>query len=277
MGLFKSRKQKNLRPTSEVCHSGGVLNAADTLLANIRFSSVDGPLKTICVTSPAPNDGKSTVSIALALAMAQIGSRVLLMEADMRRRSLRSTLGVKARYGLHAVLAGEATLEEAVVATNDQNLFFLDAEPGIPNPEQILNSRQFGQLIGQVREAYDYVVIDVPPAIAFSDASIIASKCDGTLLVVRQNCTERKEAVYAAEQLRNSGANMLGIVMNGMPADDGNYEYYYSYYTDGERRAQVRDAELNLKVEDEPMAPSAAAAAAPAEAADRAGAHAKDA
>lgn len=246
MGLFKSRKQKNLRPTGEVCHSEGVLNAADTLLANIRFSEVDDPVKVICVTSPCPNDGKTTVTIALGLAMARIGAKVLLVEADLRRLSLRSALGAKARHGLHSVLVGDATAEEAIVATDDEGVYFLDAEAGIPNPEQLLNSKRFSQLIDRLRGEFDYVLFDVPPVLAFADASIIANKADGVVLVLREGCTERKDALYAVEQLQAAGAHMLGIAMNGQDtASQGSYEYYYKYYSEAELAASNEGLRLS--------------------------------
>lgn len=244
MALFRKSKQKNLRPTSEVCRNDGMLNAADTLLANIRFSEVDDPVKVICVASACPNDGKTTVTMSLGMAMSRIGAKVLLVEADMRRRSMRAALDVKTRYGIHGVLVGDVSLEEAVVSTDFENLFFLDAEAGIPNPEQLLNSKLFAAFLEDVKAKYDYVLLDVPPILAFADASIISNKADGMVLVLRQNVTERRDAQYALEQLQTANARVLGLVMNGMDTSEGNYEYYYKYYNSAEQsdHARVRDA-----------------------------------
>lgn len=231
MALFRSKKNKNQRSHVEIALGEGILNASDTLLANIRFSGVDNPVRTIVITSAAPNEGKSTIAMALALAIGKIGKTVVLMEGDMRRRSLRRALDVQARHGLHAVLTDHATIEEAVVKTEYEGVYFLDAEQGIPNPESILNSQQYEHLLQALREKYDYVVVDTPPVTAFADASIVASKVDGVALVVREGQTEKREALYAIEALRNSGANILGAIMNCQTsASSGNYNYYYSYY-----------------------------------------------
>ena len=117
-----------------------VQNAAKTLLANIRFASVDDPIRTITVTSSIPNEGKSTVSINLAQAIATSGKSVLLVEADMRRRSLSDMLGVRSRGGLYAVLSEQISIDQAIVETGQKNFYFLDAEPHIPNPADIIVS-----------------------------------------------------------------------------------------------------------------------------------------
>lgn len=231
MAFFKKKNSnKNLRPSISISISPSMQNAASTLLANIRFSSVDKPIKSIVVTSAAPNEGKSTVAVALAIAMAKAEKKVLLVEGDMRRRSLQSMLGVRTPYGIHSVLTKEHSAEEAIVATDYEGLYFLNAEAGIPNPEALLASQVYAGLIDQLCETFDYVVVDTPPVAAFSDAPVLASKLDGVALVVREGQTERAEAAYAAEQLRASNANILGVVMNGKTATSAGYGYGYDYY-----------------------------------------------
>ncbi|MDO4502351.1 MAG: CpsD/CapB family tyrosine-protein kinase [Coriobacteriia bacterium] len=230
MALFKSKRKKDLRPSIAISRSDAFQNAAATLMANIRFCSVDKPIKTIVITSSAPNEGKTTVAVALALAMVRAGKKVLMVEGDMRRRCLQGMLDVRTPHGVHAVLSHECTAEEAIVATNDEGLFFLNAEGGIPNPEAIIDSQSFADLLKDLGEAYDYVIIDTPPVAAFSDAAVIASRVDGTILVAREGYTERAEAAYATDQLKASGANILGVAMNGKSAQAGSYGYYYDYY-----------------------------------------------
>lgn len=229
MALFKNRRSANLRPSYDAAHNEGVQNAADTLLANIRFSEVDKPLKIICVTSAAPNDGKTTTAMALAIAAARIGCRALIVEGDMRRRSLRRALDVRARFGIHAVITGKASIQEAVVPTKDEGVFFLDAEQGIPNPESVLHSQRFKALLEELAQVYDYVIVDTPPVAAFADACIVASVADGTILVVRENDTEKRDAVYAVDSLRKADANILGACIN---CEDDRHAggYYYGYY-----------------------------------------------
>lgn len=210
-------------------------NAAKTLATNIRFASVDNPVHTIVITSSVPNEGKSTIAIELSKAMASGSKCVLLVECDMRRRSLASMVGVHARQGIYAVLSGQVSLEEAAVETSHRGLFFLDSEPHIPNPVDILSSRRFGNFIQNAREAFDYVIVDTPPLSAFVDASVISTVVDGTLLVVRQNFVKRDELVAAYQQLEKAKAHVIGAVMNY--CDTEKSEYYYSYYTKGGKKA----------------------------------------
>lgn len=209
-------------------------NAVKTLLANIRFASVDDPVSSIVITSSVPNEGKTTVAINLARAIATSGRDVLLVETDMRRRSLAGQLGVHPSHGLYAVLAGDCTLEEAVVPTKTGDCYFLDAEPNIPNPADILASHRFRKFVKEANAKYDYVVFDTPPVGTFVDAAVIAAVVDATVLVVRENYVKRRDLVGAYEQLQKAEANVIGVVLNGCDrkADD----YYYAYYNgDGVR------------------------------------------
>ena len=119
-----------------------IQNAVRTLATNIRFASVDNPVRSIAVTSSVPSEGKTTIAINLAQALASGGKSVLLMECDMRRRSLGNTLGVHAHNGIYAVLSDQVTLEEATARTETRNVWFLDGEPHIPNLVDILGSRR---------------------------------------------------------------------------------------------------------------------------------------
>ena len=208
-----------------------VQNAAKTLLANIRFASVDDPIRTITVTSSIPNEGKSTVSINLAQAIATSGKSVLLVEADMRRRSLADMLGVRSRGGLYAVLSEQVSIDQAIVETGQKNFYFLDAEPHIPNPADIIVSHRFAKLVKALSAKFQYVIFDAPPVGTFIDAAEIASLTDGALFVVRENFTKREEALNAIGQLK---VKLIGTVMNYCETETS--EYYYSYYTkDGKK------------------------------------------
>lgn len=177
-------------------------NAVKTLLANIRFASVDDPVSSIVITSSVPNEGKTTVALNLARAIATSGRDVLLVETDMRRRSLAGQLGVHPSHGLYAVLAGDCTLEEAVVPTKTGDCYFLDAEPNIPNPADILASHRFRKFVKEVNAKYDYVVFDTPPVGTFVDAAVIAAVVDATVLVVRENYVKRRDLVAPTSSCR---------------------------------------------------------------------------
>lgn len=239
----KSRKTKNQRPMLEVCDSDVMRNAAGSLLANIEYSSVDKKIQAVVVTSAAPNEGKSTISLSLAMAAGAKGKKCLIMETDLRRRSLCSVLKVRPMHGLHAVLRGAATLEESVVETSFKNLWFLDAEPGIPNPEEILSSQRFSDLLETLRAEYDFVILDTTPVGAFPDALLASRAADGTIVVVREGATDKRAAVLAVEQLRNSGAHLLGSVVNFQSkASGGSYGYYGYYYE--ERQMPIDSPEV---------------------------------
>lgn len=210
-----------------------IQNAAKSLVANIRFASIDKQVRSIVVTSSVPNEGKTTIAIALAQAMASLGERVLLVECDMRRRSLANTLGAHSRGGLYAVVCGQMDLEEAVATTSTRGLHFLDVEPHIPNPEAVLNSKRFGVFCERAAASYRYVIFDTPPLNAFVDAAVLSTVADGTLLVVGENIVRRDELVEAYAQLQKAGANVLGAVSNMCSGTDAAYVSRY-YEESGE-------------------------------------------
>ena len=215
-------------------------NAVKTLATNIRFASVDNPVRSIVVTSSIPNEGKSTIAVALSEALASGGKSVLLVECDMRRCSIAGMLGVHAQSGLYAVLASQVELEDAVVRTSMRGVSFLDAEPHIPNPVDILGSRRFRSFVESLKPSYDYVVFDTPPLSAFVDAAVIGSVVDGALLVVRRNFVKREAVVSSLEQLKKAGANVLGTVLNY--CENERSDYYYEYYNkSGSKRDQGSD------------------------------------
>lgn len=204
-----------------------IQNAAKTLLANIRFMSVDDPVRSVAVTSSIPNEGKSFVSVNLAQAIATSGKTVLLVECDMRRRSLAAELNVHPQNGLYAVLSG--TVDLAGCATPiEKNLWFLDVEPHIPNPPDIIASKRFRRFVEDAKARFNFVVFDTPPLTAFVDAAVLSSVADGTVMVVRENFAKRSEVQDAYAQLENAGANVLGVAMNYCREERS--EYYYAYY-----------------------------------------------
>lgn len=209
-------------------------NAAKTLLANIRFASVDTPIKSITLTSSIPNEGKSTIAVNLAQAIATSGKSVLLVECDMRHRTLANLLGLRHSGGLYAVLSDQMSIDEAVVETGQPNFFFLDAEPRIPNPADIIASRRFAKLVAALEEKYQHVIFDTPPVGTFVDAAEVAAITDGTIYVVREDFAKRNEILAAFDQLNKAEVNVIGTVMNC--CETSSHDYYYSYY--GEDKGQ---------------------------------------
>ncbi len=233
-----------------------VKDSAQSLLANIRFTDVDHPIHSVVITSSIPDEGKTFVSVNLAQAMAGSGRTCLLIEGDLRKRSIAATIGVHPRYGIYSVISGQRSIEDVAVPTSQQGLFFLDAEPGIPDPADFLGSHRYADFLEDVKKRFDYVLIDTPPVGTFIDAAVVAAHTDAAFLVIRQNFTKRNIIVHAVEQLKTAGAHLKGVIMNDCKIDDrtsSNYYDYYSYYsksyakdsrtgTDGEVSAAGRSA-----------------------------------
>lgn len=211
-----------------------IQNAAKTMLANIRFASVDNPMQSIVLTSAVPNEGKTTTTIELAKAIASAGNSVLLVEADMRRRSAAAALGVHAAHGAYAVMSRTVALQEAVISTGTPNFYFLDTEPNIPNPADLLSSRAYSKLVDDVCDAYDYVLFDTPPVGTFVDAAILPRLVDGVVFVVKIGGVKRDELLTAYDQLQKAEAHIIGACATFCEGTGS--EYYYAYYNKDNQR-----------------------------------------
>lgn len=222
------KKKKTASNTLEI------QNAVKTMLANIRFASVDNPMQSIVLTSAVPNEGKTTTTIELAKAIASAGNSVLLVEADMRRRSAASALGVHAAHGAYAVMSHALSLREAVISTGTPNFYFLDTEPNIPNPADLLSSRAYAKLVDDACNAYDYVLFDTPPVGTFVDAAILSRLVDGVILVVKIGGAKRDEILTAYDQLQKAEANIIGACATFCEGTGS--EYYYAYYNKDNQR-----------------------------------------
>ena len=223
-----------------------LLNASKTLLANIRFASIDAPIKTIVVVSSTSNEGKTIVATNLANAIATSGKRVLIVEADMHYRSLNRLLDQHPEHGIYAALSNSAPLDEVIVPTRIPNLYFMDAEPNIPSPSDILGTKIFAAMVDRLHEMFDYVIFDTPPISLFVDAAILSNLADGTLFVVRQNQTKRTLATKCMQQLQIANARVLGLVTTFCEGDDS--LYYYAYYTQEGKRVDKKALRRNAQL-----------------------------
>jgi tyrosine-protein kinase Etk/Wzc len=194
------------------------------------------------MTSTGPREGKSTSVANLAITIAQMGTRTLLIDADLRRPMLHKLFQKDQEPGLTNVLVGKQKLDE-IVKEVDQvpNLHLLTCGVTPPNPAELLGSNQMRRLLDLAREQYSMVLIDTPPIIAVTDPSVLARIVDGVVMVVRTAATQRGAAHLATEQLRRVEAPIIGILLNGLSASNffGTvyYQQYYYYYTnDGEKK-----------------------------------------
>lgn len=201
------------------------------LRTSISFMSVDDPVRTILVSSPLSEEGKTTCALNLASAYAQGGSRTLLVEADLRRPSLHQLFGQEGMRGLTTAIIGQTPLAEAIRNTNVANLSVLLAGAIPPNPVELLDSEQMSDVLARLKERFDMVVIDSPPLIPVADPAALANRVDGVIIVARAGSTHRKRLGEAVKIVEHSGAKLLGVLLNGLSPKDapGEYEYYYSY------------------------------------------------
>jgi succinoglycan biosynthesis transport protein ExoP len=209
--------------------ASGAAEAYRTLRTNLRFVSLERPLQVILVTSPVAEAGKSTAAANLAATLAQGGSHVVLVSADLRRPSVHKIFGLSNSKGLLDALSTDFPLQEALQKHELKN-FRLLATGGLPpNPTEILGSERFTELLTRLRKLAEYVVIDAPPVLGLGDSSALASKVDGILMVVRTGSVTKREVSHATDQLRKGGGRVVGCVLNAVEADQG-YGYYYHYY-----------------------------------------------
>jgi capsular exopolysaccharide synthesis family protein len=200
---------------------------------NLLFMSPEKPLKTILVTSSGPQEGKTTTAAALAEAMAGGRSRVLLLDADMRRPRIHRIFGVPNGAGLSSLILGEGTLEGTVRPTEVPDLYVLPCGPVPPNPAELLHTAAFGSILEEAARRFDRVIIDSPPVGVVADAVVISTRVDGTLMVLKAGRTSRDVARQAVRQLRDVKARIFGAVLNDLDLEDQKYGQYYYYYRYG--------------------------------------------
>ncbi|WP_232107535.1 MULTISPECIES: polysaccharide biosynthesis tyrosine autokinase [Streptomyces] len=199
------------------------------LRTSLRFVDVDQPPKVIAVTSPLPREGKTSVAVNLAAALAETGASVCLVDTDLRRPSTARILGLVRDAGLTTVLIGQAEVHQVLQSAGSFSVLTSGAVP--PNPTELLGSDQLRAVLRVLAEKYDHVVVDTAPALPVADASVIASAVDGYLLVVRASRTSRDQVGAALRTLQHVGASVLGTVLNmsSSKQDGGTYGYAYEY------------------------------------------------
>ena len=211
-----------------------VVESYKTIRANILFTAADSDKKVIAVSSANPGEGKSTSAANLAIALAQTGSSVLLMDADMRKPVQHRTFQVKNSEGLSTLIIKKSSMENSVKKEVINNLDLLPSGPLPPNPSELLASANFKSLLEQFSQKYDYVIIDTPPINVVSDAMVMKDSISGIMLVVRYAMTTYEELSDCMKQIELAQANMLGFVLNDVHHNHGtsyyNYKYKYKKY-----------------------------------------------
>lgn len=203
--------------------------AIKTLRTNIQFTGKN--VKTIMFTSCFPNEGKSDVTFQLCQEIGNMGKRVLLIDADIRKSAYVSRYRIKQKVnGLSQYLSGQLAKEFLIYQTNFLNVDIIFAGPMAPNPSELLEEEAFRELLAEVRGCYDYIIIDTPPVGSVIDAAIIAKESDGAVLVIESERVSYKVAQKSMEQLEKTGCKILGAVLNKVNIEKNKYYGKYDYY-----------------------------------------------
>jgi len=216
------------------------------LRTRIKFSRLDKDmLKTILVTSPISQEGKTTTSINLAGSFAQANYKTIIIDADLRKPRIHSVFNQKRYPGFTDYFFGQATFQEILRKSEVNNLFYITAGTIPPNPSEILSSTQMESFLEKLKNDFDYIIIDSPPVIAVTDSEIISSLVDGTLLVVSANNTEMELMEKAVQLLSHEHSSFIGVLLNNFTYRSGygsyyKYYYYYSRPTNGSKKTRIK-------------------------------------
>jgi receptor protein-tyrosine kinase len=199
------------------------------LRTNLQFLDLDTQPRSFVITSAIPGEGKTSTASNLAIAFAQAGRSVLLVDCDLRRPRIARVLGLESAVGLTTTLVGRSDLASSIQQHHDSGVHFLASGPLPPNPTEILQSGATRDLFKRLRDMYDVVIVDAPPLLPVADAGILATDVDGAIVVVRHGKTTREQLRHAMVRLEQVGARTSGLVVNMTPNRARGYNYGYSY------------------------------------------------
>lgn len=211
---------------------------------NIEFSSADKKIKSLVITSSGPSEGKSTTAANLAIVFANTGSRVLLVDADLRKPSVALSFKIPNVNGLSNYLTegnsvsgsftsesvymtqGSSAIDNRLIETNTENLYLMPSGPTPPNPSELLRSQRMQELVKILEDSFDLVIFDMPPVVTVTDAQILSAYVDGTILVIRERATKKQAIIEAKKLLDMVQAKIIGVIYNGKKQDEDSYYYY---------------------------------------------------
>jgi non-specific protein-tyrosine kinase len=202
-----------------------VSEAYRTLRTNLSFYSLDNPLRSLVVTSAAPDEGKSTTVANLAVTMAQSGRKTILVDCDLRRPSLHTLFNLQNTAGFTNMMLDE-NAAAPLQKTEVDNLWLLTSGPKPPNPADLLGSRQMDRVIETLLGQADIVLFDAPPVVAVTDAVVLGAKVDGVLLVISAGKTRRDHAERAKQILEKANVRIIGVTLTNAPKDTSLSDYY---------------------------------------------------
>lgn len=239
--FLKSKKNQKSSRKLQIVASGeapfAYVEAYKSLRTNLKFIASTSGASSFIITSAVPEESKSNTAINLAITLAQDGKRVILVDCDLRMPVLHKYMKTtRGRKGLANVLAGEVELENSIIKFADINIYALVAGTIPPNPTELLSSPAMEEVIYQLKEQYDYVILDTPPVSVVTDAAILGNLVDGALLVVRSKYAPIDAVKLAKKKLEEVGVRILGVVLTRYNVKESNkktgysYSYGYEYY-----------------------------------------------
>lgn len=257
LGVISRHETEANRPITVDAPRSPVSEAFRALRTNIQFASVDRGMRTLLVTSPSPSEGKTTISVNLAVVLSQSGRSVVLMDADLRRPKLHKRMGVPNRAGLSNLFVQQQIyLEGAIQKTETPNLKLITSGDLPPNPAELLGSEKMHTILQLLGEQVDTVIVDSPPIMAVTDAAVLAPKMDGVVIVVKPGQTKLAALRTCVDQLRRAGGNLMGVVINDVEMGRSRYSYnyyykgyyaYYDYYGEGSQKQGQRNGRRKLR------------------------------
>ena len=216
-----------------------VSEAYRAIRTNLQFAGAGKQLKTLVFTSAIPGEGKSTTVANLAIAMGQDDKKILLIDCDMRKPVVHRRFGLLNR-GLSNCFAEDLPLKEVIQADVFPNLDVVTSGPVPPNPAELLGSKKMKDLLQEAAETYDYVFLDMPPVLAVTDAALMSSRVDGTVIILGSGDIGPDEGKQAKELLEKVHANILGVILNKVPQHHKSGYYYYYYYDENHTKTRKR-------------------------------------
>ena len=233
LGMIAHTEQKNgnLTPVTISQPRSPISESYRALRTNIQFASVDHPIRSLLITSIGPGEGKTTVASNLSVALAQSGSNVILIDADLRKPQLHRRMNLPNRKGLTSLfMQSDIHLDGTVQKTDTKGLYLMTSGNLPPNPAELLGSERMDNILERLKNHADVVLVDTPPVLAVTDSVVLGKRVDGVLLVIRAGTTKIVAAQQTVNQLRRLNVNILGVVINDIPTRGARYYYYSNGY-----------------------------------------------
>lgn len=243
---FTPHRVSHLDPRSSIAES------YRSLRTSLQFAGLDKPIRTIAVSSSAPQEGKSTTSSNLGVVMSQMGKKTLLVDTDLRRPVLHSVFGIEREPGLTNILFDRSALHEAIHPTDVPNLYVLPCGIIPPNPAELLGSEKMNQLIEVLKEEFDFIIFDTPPVVAVTDALLLGMQTDAMVLIARADVSKSDGVLRAVDAVERSNIRFLGVILNNFNVSNAYgayyryYQYYHYYSNEGPQKSGVMQKLGNL-------------------------------